>query len=256
MGRGLFGGDGGVIMVGLGGRFEYAHVTRTHLHTQTLNPTPPTTVLRRWRETGLLGKLQGKKPIFNEPKRAKEVDGVLQAFAGAIEGPRGGALLFCVVGAKMSEGINFANEMARCVVMVGLPYPDSRDPELQQKLQYLDGIKTRAGAVFGGLWVAWGFGVVGGGGWMAGCVCAYETQPNPTHGRHGERAELLPEPLHARREPVHRPRHPPRQRLGRHRPRRPPVRGGLVVVPCFDLPLPSRAHASAVFASPSPQPTH
>jgi chromosome transmission fidelity protein 1 len=105
-------------------------------------------VLRRWKETGLLPKLQAKKPIFNEPKRAKDVDSVLQAYGAAIEGT-GGALLFCVVGAKMSEGINFANQMARCVVMVGLPYPDSRDPELQQKLQYLDLLKTRAGAVFG-----------------------------------------------------------------------------------------------------------
>ncbi len=111
-------------------------------------PHPQNTVLRRWREANLLAKLQAKKPIFNEPKRAKDVDSVLAAYAAAIE-RTGGALLFCVVGAKMSEGINFANEMARCVVMVGLPYPDSRDPELQQKLQYLDGLKTRAGAVFG-----------------------------------------------------------------------------------------------------------
>jgi chromosome transmission fidelity protein 1 len=74
------------------------------------------------------------------------VDAVLQAYTAAIAGgpasggSGGGAVLFCVVGAKMSEGINFANEMARCVVMVGLPYPDSRDPELQQKLQYLDSL--------------------------------------------------------------------------------------------------------------------
>lgn len=28
----------------------------------------------------------------------------------------------------------------RCVVMVGLPYPDRSDPELQQKLQYIDSL--------------------------------------------------------------------------------------------------------------------
>mmetsp|Transcript_21061 Transcript_21061/g.24893 ORF Transcript_21061/g.24893 Transcript_21061/m.24893 type:complete len:155 (+) Transcript_21061:1556-2020(+) len=38
----------------------------------------------------------------------------------------------------MSEGINFSDDMARCVVMVGLPFPDSSDPELIQKMQYLD----------------------------------------------------------------------------------------------------------------------
>lgn len=28
--------------------------------------------------------------------------------------------------------------MHRCVVMVGLPYPDKRDAELKQKMAYLD----------------------------------------------------------------------------------------------------------------------
>jgi len=129
-------------------------------------------VMRRWRETGLLPKLQAKKTIFTEPKRAKDVDAVLQAYSGAIAssagssksnsaggGGGGGAILFCVVGAKMSEGINFADDMARCVVMVGLPYPDRRDPELQQKLQYLDSLQSSRGGAQGA-----GSGSNGGGG--------------------------------------------------------------------------------------------
>jgi len=38
----------------------------------------------------------------------------------------------------MSEGINFADDMARCVVIAGLPYPDITDPELQEKMLTLD----------------------------------------------------------------------------------------------------------------------
>jgi chromosome transmission fidelity protein 1 len=38
----------------------------------------------------------------------------------------------------MSEGINFANDMARCVMVVGLPYPDITDPELKEKMSAMD----------------------------------------------------------------------------------------------------------------------
>lgn len=38
----------------------------------------------------------------------------------------------------MSEGINFANDMARCVMVVGLPYPDITDPELKEKMSSMD----------------------------------------------------------------------------------------------------------------------
>lgn len=51
-------------------------------------------------------------------------------------------MLFCVVGGKMSEGINFSDHLGRCVVMVGLPYPNSQDPVLQEKVRFA---KEKAG---------------------------------------------------------------------------------------------------------------
>ena len=50
-----------------------------------------------------------------------------------------GALLLSVVGAKLSEGINFGDELGRCVVVVGMPYPNPADAELRERMAFIDG---------------------------------------------------------------------------------------------------------------------
>ena len=45
----------------------------------------------------------------------------------------------------MSEGINFADDMARCVLVVGLPYPDITNPVLMEKMKSLDNECSNAG---------------------------------------------------------------------------------------------------------------
>ena len=39
---------------------------------------------------------------------------------------------------KVSEGIDFMDEDARCVIMAGVPYPQIYDPKVVTKKDYLD----------------------------------------------------------------------------------------------------------------------
>lgn len=95
-------------------------------------------VFQRWRSTGMLAQIDKKKRIHREPKNSRDLETALARYSTEASSSIAGALLFSVMGGKMSEGINFANDMARCVLVVGLPYPDITDPVLKEKMQCLD----------------------------------------------------------------------------------------------------------------------
>ncbi|MCO5590825.1 hypothetical protein L7F22_044800 [Adiantum nelumboides] len=97
-----------------------------------------------WKGTGIIDKLQKRKALFREPRDAALAELTLQEYResiiGAVRSSAGktGAVLLCIVGGKMSEGINFNDGMGRCVVMVGLPYPSPSDPELVERMRFID----------------------------------------------------------------------------------------------------------------------
>jgi chromosome transmission fidelity protein 1 len=42
-----------------------------------------------------------------------------------------------VVGAKLSEGLNFSDDLARAVIIVGVPFPNIASPELKERMNYV-----------------------------------------------------------------------------------------------------------------------
>lgn len=84
-----------------------------------------------------LDEIRKKKIIFKEPRLSGQVEKMLSDYA--IKSKTGsGAILFSVVGGKLSEGMNFSDDLARCVIVIGMPYPNKNSPELVEKMSYLD----------------------------------------------------------------------------------------------------------------------
>ncbi|KAG5716392.1 ATP-dependent RNA helicase CHL1, partial [Termitomyces sp. T112] len=105
-----------------------------------------------WSKSGLLDKFGVKKKTFFEPTETTDVDKVLQEYSTAIydtrmspDKVRRGALLLAVIGAKLSEGLNFADDLARAVVIVGLPFPNLGSPELKERMQYVKRLEESKG---------------------------------------------------------------------------------------------------------------
>jgi chromosome transmission fidelity protein 1 len=89
--------------------------------------------------TGDFDRINAVKRIFREQQGAKgDLDTLLTRYEQWILGstPKRGALLSCVMGGKLSEGINFNDELGRGLIVVGVPYPNVLDLELRLLLHH------------------------------------------------------------------------------------------------------------------------
>ncbi|XP_038970983.1 Fanconi anemia group J protein homolog [Phoenix dactylifera] len=136
----------------------------------------------RWCQTGQWARLNAQKPIFVEPRGTMdEFEPVLRGYYDAIHrnnktshgktryglkrvskhlptkeflqnSIRGGAALLAVCRGKVSEGIDFSDENARVVVIVGIPFPNINDIQVVMKKKYNDAYKSSKNLLSGNEW--------------------------------------------------------------------------------------------------------
>ncbi len=103
--------------------------------------------IERWKTTSQFTKLTKKKEIFIEPRSTTHLESALRLYAETIQRKKG-AVLLSVVGGKMSEGINFTDDMGRCVLVVGMPFANLTSLELREKMEYLEKGRRGAGQIY------------------------------------------------------------------------------------------------------------
>jgi Fanconi anemia group J protein len=132
-------------------------------------------VVLRWKSTGFLSaQLSQQKCVLVEP--SGPIDSVIAAFYrangdnskmkkeaksgkfkkvadGEVRPSQTGGLLLAVCRGKVSEGIDFSDQHCRAVVIVGLPFPNTKDLQLRLKKEdHETKARTVPGMLNGGAW--------------------------------------------------------------------------------------------------------
>uniref|UniRef100_A0A0N5A1A4 Helicase ATP-binding domain-containing protein n=1 Tax=Parastrongyloides trichosuri TaxID=131310 RepID=A0A0N5A1A4_PARTI len=90
----------------------------------------------------LMSKLKSYKVVLQEPRKSNVLDTIMKEFEDAVKNPKSisktctGGVMFAVYRGKISEGIDFPDDLARCVISIGIPYPSIVDQQVIEKKLY------------------------------------------------------------------------------------------------------------------------
>jgi len=110
-----------------------------------------TKLSERWQSTGIWDQIGRKKVIVVEPRFSDEFESAMRHFYEVIETTKDaattsgadndcvdGALFMAVCRGKVSEGLDFADDNARAVICLGIPFPNIKDVQVDLKKKYND----------------------------------------------------------------------------------------------------------------------
>ncbi|KAG1696126.1 Regulator of telomere elongation helicase 1 [Nymphon striatum] len=96
--------------------------------------------VQSWQANDVWNKLNDFKKVFVEPRSQVALNSCMALYYEAIDTQDSkGAIFFAVCRGKVSEGLDFANNYGRAVIITGLPFPPLVDQRVCLKKQYLDG---------------------------------------------------------------------------------------------------------------------
>ncbi|XP_030528633.2 Fanconi anemia group J protein homolog isoform X2 [Rhodamnia argentea] len=134
----------------------------------------------RWHETGQWSRLSARKTLFVEPRGQDDFEPVLKGYYDSVRHGnkavaakkrrtkrlehtqsskvessgelKKGAAFLAVCRGKVSEGIDFTDDNARAVIIVGIPFPNVNDTQVALKKKYNDTYKSSKDLQSGSEW--------------------------------------------------------------------------------------------------------
>jgi len=105
-----------------------------------------------WQNSGIWSRIDNVKKIVVEPQKKEALSITMNEYYDEIRTGRG-ACFMAVCRGKVAEGLDFADNNGRAVLVTGLPYPPFKDARVELKRQFLDDqLKVKKGNMTGQKW--------------------------------------------------------------------------------------------------------
>lgn len=101
-----------------------------------------------WQSTGIIGEIEKKRKIFKDSNNTNIINTEEEEKGSIVNEYRqyallSSAILLTVCRGSSSEGIDFADNLSRLVIVVGIPYPNIGDIKVKFKREYLRQMMTK-----------------------------------------------------------------------------------------------------------------